>query len=67
MLYHDCRPEDSAPVDWSGTDIAAHVESYITSGMSKKDAIKAVARDRGVHKSVIYKEILSLYYSFVNF
>ena len=58
VLVVEGRPEDSAPVDWSGTDIAAHVESYIASGMSKKDAIKAVARDRGVHKSVIYKEIL---------
>ena len=58
VLVVEGRPEDTAPVDWSGTDIAAHVESYIASGMSKKDAIKAVARDRGVHKSVIYKEIL---------
>jgi len=58
VLVVEGRPEDTAPVDWSGTDIVAHVESYIASGMSKKDAIKAVARDRGVHKSVIYKEIL---------
>ena len=58
VLVVEGRPEESAAVDWSGTDIAAHVESYIASGMSKKDAIKAVARDRGVHKSVIYKEIL---------
>ena len=58
VLVVEGRPEDTATVDWSGTDIAAHVESYVASGMSKKDAIKAVARDRGVHKSVIYKEIL---------
>ena len=58
VLVVEGRPEDTAPVDWSETDIAAHVESYIASGMSKKDAIKAVARDRGVHKSVIYKELL---------
>ena len=43
--------------DWSETDIVAHVENYIASGMSKMDAIKAVARDRGVPKSVIYKEV----------
>ncbi len=58
VLVVEGRPESTAAVDWSGTDIAAHVESYIASGMTKKDAIKAVARDRGVHKSVIYKEIL---------
>ena len=43
--------------DWSETDVATHVASYIASGMSKMDAIKAVARDRGVPKSVIYKEV----------
>ena len=32
-----------------------HVEHYISLGMSKNDAIKAAARDRGVHKSEIYK------------
>jgi 16S rRNA (cytidine1402-2'-O)-methyltransferase len=58
VLIVEGHPENTAPIDWSGTDIAAHVESYIASGMSKKDAIKAVAHDRGVHKSVIYKEIL---------
>ena len=57
LVVEGC-PESTAAVDWTGTDIASHVESYIASGMSKKDAIKAVARDRGVHKSVIYKEIL---------
>ena len=37
--------------------VAEHVESYIASGMSKMDAIKAVAKDRGVPKNVIYKEV----------
>ncbi len=32
-----------------------HVEFYIAQGMTKNDAIKAAARDRGVHKSEIYK------------
>ena len=31
-----------------------HLEHYISSGMSKKDAIKAVAKDRGVPKNDIY-------------
>lgn len=37
-----------------------HVEHYISLGMSKKDAIKAVAHDRGVAKSDIYKEVIDL-------
>lgn len=32
-----------------------HIEHYISSGLSKMDAIKAVAKDRGVRKSEIYK------------
>lgn len=35
-----------------------HVEHYISLGMTKKDAIKAVAKDRGVPKSDIYKEVV---------
>ena len=40
---------------WEGLSEREHVEHYINSGMSKNDAIKAAARDRGVHKSEIYK------------
>ena len=34
-----------------------HVEHYISLGMTKKDAIKAAAKDRGVPKSDIYKAV----------
>ena len=34
--------------------IEAHVEHYLSAGMSKKDAIKATAKDRGVAKNDIY-------------
>lgn len=37
--------------------IEEHVSFYISSGLSKMDAIKSCAKDRGVHKNVIYKEI----------
>lgn len=37
-----------------------HVLSYMQEGMSKKDAVKRVAVDRGVAKSEIYKEALEL-------
>ena len=35
-----------------------HVQHYINSGMAKMDAIKAAAKDRGVSKSELYKELL---------
>ena len=38
--------------------VEEHVRHYIDSGMAKMDAIKAAARDRGVSKSTLYKELL---------
>ncbi len=38
--------------------IEEHLEGYMAAGMSKKDAIKAVAKDRGVPKNEIYKEFI---------
>ena len=38
--------------------VEEHVEHYISLGMSKSDAMKATARDRGVGKSEIYNKIM---------
>lgn len=48
--------DEEAPV---GADlpVAEHVQKYIDAGMTKMDAIKAAARDRGVPKSEVYAEI----------
>ena len=40
--------------DFSDISIKEHVENYIKSGMTEKDAMKAAAKDRGVKKSDIY-------------
>jgi len=40
--------------DLSSLSVEDHVEHYISNGMSKKNAIKAVAKDRGVPKNDIY-------------
>lgn len=39
-------------------DIEAHVQFYIDGGMSKNDAIKKCAKDRGVHKNEIYQVVM---------
>jgi 16S rRNA (cytidine1402-2'-O)-methyltransferase len=44
----------SEAVDLCSLSVEQHVEHYMSSGMSKKDAIKAVAKDRGVPKNDIY-------------
>lgn len=38
--------------------IQEHVQFYIDSGMSKNDAIKKTAKDRGVHKNEIYQVVM---------
>lgn len=58
VLVVDGAPENAAKEDWSEMSVEEHVESYIATGMSKMDAIKAAAKDRGVPKNVIYKEFI---------
>ena len=42
---------------WKSMTVQEHVDFYISSGLSKMDAIKQTAKDRGVQKNIIYKEI----------
>lgn len=46
---------DNESAFWSKMTIEEHVDFYISREMKKMDAIKAVAKDRGVSKSEIYK------------
>lgn len=43
-------------VDYSSMSILEHVALYLEDGISEKDAIKLVARERKIAKSIIYKE-----------
>lgn len=43
---------------WQEITIASHMKYYEDSGMNKKDAMKAVAKDRGVSKREIYQHLL---------
>ena len=42
--------------DFSSISILEHIKLYLDDGMSEKDAIKKVASERKVAKSIIYKE-----------
>ena len=44
---------------WSEMDIPTHVTHYIASGMSKMDAIKQAAKDRGIPKNEVYRQMLN--------
>ena len=50
--------EETEEVFWKALSIGEHVEFYKNQGLSKMDAIKQCAKDRGVAKNAIYKELL---------
>lgn len=43
-------------IDYSNLDVVSHVQLYLDDDMSEKEAIKLVAKERGVAKSIIYNE-----------
>ena len=43
---------------WTDMTIPDHVAYYVAQGMTKKDAIKAAAKDRGVPKNEVYQQVL---------
>ena len=45
-------------VFWADMTVPDHVAHYVAQGMSKKDAIKAAAKDRGVPKNEVYQQVL---------
>ena len=49
---------DSLALKLNELDILNHYNYYIDLGFSDKDAMKEVAKDRGISKSVVYKKIL---------
>ena len=44
--------------DFNSMSIVEHVDFYINDGNTKNEAIKLVAKERGIPKSVVYKEYL---------
>ena len=49
---------DTAEAFWTSMSIPDHVAHYMKQGMTKKDAIKAAAKDRGVPKNEVYQQVL---------
>ena len=43
---------------WETMDIQEHMALYENQGMSQKDAMKAVAKDRGIGKRDVYRMVL---------
>ena len=50
--------EQEARQQWEDMPLQAHMEHYMSQGIDKKEAMKLVAKDRGVSKRDIYKALL---------
>lgn len=46
--------------EWENLTIEEHIKKYMKEGLSKKEAIKKTAKDRGMAKSEVYKYSLEL-------
>lgn len=59
VIVIEGAPEDTAKAKentWDDISITAHVEKYISEGMTSKEAIKQAAKDRGLAKRDVYNE-----------
>ena len=43
---------------WKELSIEEHMEHYLSAGMDKKEAMKMVAKDRGISKRDVYQCLL---------
>ena len=44
--------------EYKNMDITEHMDIYLSEGMSKKEAMKKVASDRGIPKREVYNSLL---------
>ncbi len=58
VLVLEGAPDGVESAFWAEMSIEEHVSHYIALGLSKMDAIKSAAKDRGVSKNTIYKEMI---------
>lgn len=54
-----CDEQQKADAFWVNMTVTEHVAFYESSGLSRMDAMKSAAKDRGVPKGKIYKELLN--------
>ena len=50
--------KEESQAAWKEMDIEEHMQKYLDQGMDKKEAMKQVAKDRGVGKRDVYRELV---------
>ena len=58
LVVEGATEEKQEEAFWQKLTVSAHVDCYVQTGMTKKEAVKAVAADRGVAKNEIYNEVM---------
>ena len=59
LVVEGAREDSStAATFWADMTVPDHVAHYVAQGMTKKDAIKAAAKDRGVPKNEVYQAVI---------
>ena len=53
-----CEGSTDTAAFWADMTIPDHVAHYVAQGMTKKDAVKAAAKDRGVPKNEVYQAVI---------
>lgn len=51
--------EEEARASWNEISIPEHMERYLKQGVEKKEAMKLVAKDRGISKRDVYQSLLN--------
>ena len=52
--------EEEARASWKEISIPEHMEQYLKQGVEKKEAMRLVAKDRGIRKREVYQSLLDL-------
>lgn len=60
LIVDGFKGEKTSANDYSNFSDREYVESLLEDGMSKKDAIKVVCKERKLKKDVVYKQVLDL-------
>lgn len=50
--------EEEMQEQWGAIALSEHMQIYLKQGMNKKEAMKAVAKDRGISKRDVYQELI---------
>ena len=54
--YQEKKEEEISK--WEEMSILEHMDYYLNQGIQKKEAMKMVAKDRGISKKEVYKECI---------